>query len=163
MTSQKRPQTGSGIVQNYFRNVVLPYDAEACLIWPYSRDKDGYARIGKQGKTVYVSRLVCEEEHGPPPSPKHQAAHGCGNGRGGCVTRGHLSWKEPVANNADKLSHGTYQQGVRGSRSKLTEENVRAIRSLKGHLSRRQIALQFGISKGNVGFIHSGRTWGSVV
>ncbi|WP_292637037.1 hypothetical protein [Mesorhizobium sp.] len=57
----------------------------------------------KDGKCRRVSRLVCEEVHGPPPSPDHEAAHSCDNGDLGCATKRHLSWKTPKENTADKF------------------------------------------------------------
>jgi len=74
----------------------LDYDGEDCLIYPGGR-KDGYG----------PSRYVCERAHGPAPTPQHEAAHSCGNGRFGCVHPKHLSWKTPKDNASDSLMHGT--------------------------------------------------------
>ena len=52
-------------------------------------------KLGKrQYKGVYVARIMCEEAHGPPPSPKHDAAHDTPNGCIGalCVNGEHLRW-----------------------------------------------------------------------
>lgn len=145
----------------YYREIVLTYEGDDCLIWPFTRGYNGYAMLTDGNKSRLVSRRVCEEEHGPAPTPKHEAAHSCGKGHEGCVNRHHLSWKTPKANRADKLIHGTHNRGERHRMAKLTEDRVRAIRSLVGgHLSQRAVAEQFGVSEGLVSLIVSRKVWG---
>ncbi len=55
-----------------------------------------------------------------------------------------------------------YRHGEDNPRSKLTNEQVCAIRSLKGSATHNAIAEQFGISRRTVGKIHSGIRWGSL-
>lgn len=88
----------------FYRDVVVPYDGDECLIWPYARTPAGYGVLDGH-KIKVVSRRLCEEAYGPPPTPKHHAAHSCGNGHLGCVTRRHLSWKTPKENGADRIAH----------------------------------------------------------
>ena len=150
---------GGGIIrgerERFYRDVVLAYDGTECLIWPYGRSKSGYVTMG--GKIV--SRLVCEEEHGPPPTPEHEAAHSCGKGDKGCLTRRHLSWKTSSENHADKLLHGTHNRGEQSPLVKLTEANVREIRALRGIVSQDKMAERFGVHPGTIQSIHDGRTW----
>ncbi len=153
-----KPGTAKGALPAYYRNVVLNHDSDACLIWPYGHCK-GYGRVCIGGRAYYIHRLACEHFNGPPPSPKHEAAHTCGKGSSGCCAPGHLVWKTPVENAADKLIHGTERRGERQNGAKLTEADVRAIRALKETLFQRQIAEQFGISQHNVGCILRGETW----
>jgi hypothetical protein len=47
-------------------------------------------------------RAMCRLIHGNPPTPKHQAAHSCGNGRRGCVHPGHLRWATDAENRAER-------------------------------------------------------------
>ena len=65
----------------------------------------GTIRIGarKDGKYATVPRIVCEEVHGPPPTPKHQAAHNTPNGCIGslCVNGEHLRWATAHENHMD--------------------------------------------------------------
>ena len=67
--------TPKGDLERYYRDVVLTHDGDECLVWPYGTQPNGYAVWDKQ----CVSRMVCEEENGPPPTPEHDAAHSCGN------------------------------------------------------------------------------------
>lgn len=143
----------------FFLDVVLKYEGNECLIWPYSGNGNGYGKITYDGKRQYVHRAVCEEIHGPAPTPEHEAAHSCGNGDGGCVNSDHLSWKTRVQNQADKLVHGTHQNGERNTQAKLTVDDVREIRALQGSMPKSKIAKRFGIHPGQVSKIHRRERW----
>lgn len=149
-----------GEAKRFFEETVLSYEGDECLIWPYCRDKIGYARLDFGGCLRQVARLVCEDTCGPPPTPEHEAAHSCGKGHLGCVAKRHLSWKTHTENMADKLIHGTHSRGERSGTAKLCEQDVRAIRALKGVRPQTKIAVDFGISRTQVRSIHSGRKWG---
>lgn len=143
----------------YFNEVVLPYEGDDCLIWPYSRTSSGYGNLTVDGLTRSAHSLVCETVHGPAPTPAHEAAHSCGKGTSGCVTKGHLSWKTPSENQADKLIHGTCCRGERNGLAKLTSSDVDCIRTLVGIIPRREIAKTFNVSYQTVTDIHTGRSW----
>ncbi len=154
MTKANRRRASRGEPERYFREVVLPYDGDDCLVWPYSRI-DGYGQLGRK----LAHRCVCEEINGPPPTPKHEAAHSCGNGGKGCCTKGHLSWKTRAENEADKIVHGTVVLGSMHPNAKLNEDDVRKIRSLMGSLSLRKTAALFLVSPRLVGRIQRGERW----
>lgn len=143
----------------YLENVVLPFTSDECLIWPFAQNGVGYGRILFDGVFQSVTRLVCERTHGESPSPEHQAAHTCGKGHTGCCNPGHLTWKTPVANNGDKLEHGTLVHGERHHATKLTERQVAQIRSLRGVKLQREIAAEFGIARNTVSAIQTGTNW----
>ena len=130
---------------------------EQCLIWPFTTNGVGYGLVSLNGKRHLVSRVMCERRHGLPPSPVHQAAHKCGNGHGGCVNPSHLEWKTPKENQADIHKHGTACCGEQNPLSKLTVEQVKAIRT---NLHSSKIASrQFGVSEGYINEIKRGRKW----
>lgn len=110
-----RKKMGNGDALEYYKTVVVAHRGNKCLIWPYDRDKNGYARIMIGGKNRSVARLVCEVVNGPAPTQKHDAAHGCGWGHGGCVAQAHLRWATRRENMADARAHGT----IMGRRAKL--------------------------------------------
>lgn len=157
-TTQKKITNGEA--QRYYREVVATYDGTDCLIWPYAKYPSGYGHLVYEGRDATVSRLVCEEEHGQPPTPDHEAAHGCGNGSGGCVAKRHLRWATPAENAEDKIAHGTVTRGERHGGAKLTEADVISIRALRGKMLQRDIADLFGVSKAAVGLIQRGDRWG---
>lgn len=152
--------TGQGEAQRFFREVVLAYEGNECLAWPFAKAGKGYACIGaRDGGSRYVHRRVCEERHGPPPAPDHEAAHSCGRGDHACVTKRHLSWKTTAQNHADKLIHGTHNRGERHGIAKITETAARQILALRGQGTQRAIAAQFHVSQNMVARIHSRQTW----
>lgn len=78
-----------------------------CLIWPFTRDRNGYASIAGQ-KTILVSRLVCEGVYGPSPKGRPLALHNCDRGHDGCIEPTHLGWGSYLKNNVeDKKRAGT--------------------------------------------------------
>lgn len=147
----------------FFREVVTLYEGNDCLIWPFARNLKGYGQVSYDGRQQLVSRLVCEQEHGAPPTPNHQAAHSCGNGHSGCVAKRHLSWKTSKENHHDQLLHGTRLFGERRA-TKLTEDQVRHIKEFarQKRESQRQIAERFGVSKRTIQFIIHGEMWARV-
>lgn len=152
--------TPSGEPGRFFRKVVLAYEGDSCFPWPYGKDRKGYGQLWVDGKTHLVSRLVCEETHGAPPTRAHQAAHSCGRGHLGCVTKRHLSWKTPAENQADRLVHGTHSRGELVNGAKLTESQVLEIHAMKGTMLQKEIAANFCISQRTVSDIHQRRRWG---
>ena len=148
-----------GMALAFFREVVLPYEGDECLIWPFWRGTDGYGRVNIDGQVCIVSRLACEEANGPAPTPDHQAAHSCGKGKSGCVSKRHLAWKTQSENEADKLIHGTHNRGVRHPQAKLTEEHVREIRRLSGQTKQSEIADRYGVTFQTISAIVCGRKW----
>lgn len=129
-----------------------------CLIWPFSRDKQGRALLSISGTTKKTSRIMCEYRHGPPPTHKHHATHSCGKGHLGCVNGSHLRWATHKENMADMIIHGTQSRGERHGAAKLTEADVLAIRSMTGVL-RKEIAAIFGVSRTNINAIMRRKSW----
>jgi hypothetical protein len=70
----------------------IPEPNTGCFLWSSTatRKGDGYAML----KSKSVTRIVLTEAAGPPPSPKHDAAHDTLNGCCGpaCVNPAHLRW-----------------------------------------------------------------------
>lgn len=152
--------TAKGEAQRYLREVVMTYEGDDCLPWPYSTNISGYGIINIDGRTTVVTRQVCEHVHGPAPSTAHQAAHSCGNGHLRCCTKRHVSWKTPAGNAADRLIHGTHQLGSQNHRAKLTAEKVRKIRQMATTKGPRQIARELGIHRETVRVVVNRQSWG---
>lgn len=148
-----------GDVLKHVEKSVIPYAGDDCLSWPFA-SQNGRGKLWAEGKLWVASRYVCTLVHGKPPTPKHHAAHSCGNGHLGCVTPKHLSWKTAKENDADKAGHGTSLVGERNNMAKLSEAEVLAIYALKGTLSQRLIAAQFKVDQSHISEIHSGKRWG---
>ncbi len=153
-------KTEAGKPEEFYQSVVLNYSGTTCLIWPYARTGSGYSQMRVDGKNVSVQRRVCEAIHGPAPSAYHEAAHICGMGHEGCVSPRHLRWATGAENQADRLAHGTALLGSKHPRAKLTEADVRVIRSEAGDATNTQLAAAFGVTKQNIASILKGKTWG---
>lgn len=152
--------TSPGEPAKFFREVVMTYVGDECLRWPYATDRKGYAMMTVDGRNTYVCRIICEEVNGPPPTPAHEAAHSCGCGQLGCVTKGHLSWKTRLENKEDELIHGTRNRGERNGIAKLTRAQAEEILSLKGKVSAAEIARRLSVSRQTVYSIWRGDNWG---
>lgn len=77
------------------------------------------------------------------------------------MARRHLSWKLPIANNADKVQHGTVLRGERSVTAKLTEKQAREAHVMKaGGYRAADIAGHFRVSIWTIHDLLSGRTWG---
>lgn len=101
----------------------------------------------------------------------HLCCHSCDNPR--CVNPDHLFAGTPKQNTQDMVRKGRNHTGdshhvrrdpsqVRGERnscSKLTEADVRAIRTLAGTKTHAEIAAEFGVSPAAVSHIINRRNW----
>jgi hypothetical protein len=152
-------RTPDGKPERFYREVVLAYDGDECLPWPFGKDRNGYGVMRHEGRMQLVSRLVCEEVNGHPPTPKHEAAHDCGKGHLSCCTKRHLSWKTHQENLADRVPHGTHNRGERHGSAKLTEAKVREILALGGRLSQREIGKIFGVNQSQINRIQRSQAW----
>lgn len=148
-----------GEPMRYLNEVVMAHEGDECLIWPYSRNSEGYGQVWDGTRMDRVHRIVCGRVHGPAPTDGHEGAHSCGRGQDGCVAPGHVRWDTRVGNFADKIGHGTHNRGERNEQHKLTEDDVRLMRSMKGRMKHSEIAEAFGVSRSNVSLILSGKSW----
>lgn len=142
-----------GEIVDFVANVVLTNtEKETCLEWPfYVNERTGYAQTKLEGKLRLVHRYACEKVHGAPPSAGFHAAHSCGNRR--CVNPMHIAWKTPLENAADKVLHGTDSAGERNPNAKLTDDEVIAIRVLRGRMPASEIARLFRTTKSAISSI----------
>lgn len=130
-------------------------ETDECTLWPLGIS-NGYGSVYTGDLITTAHHLVCEWTHGPPPAGKPHAAHHCGVRA--CVNPRHIRWATPKENAADRLIHGTHNRGERCGSNRLTEEQVRRIRSIRG-VSQRRIAEQFGVSEGAVHSIIIRKSW----
>jgi DNA-binding transcriptional regulator YiaG len=122
------------------------YAHDYCLIWPFNK-VGGYGTFGYNGKMYYAHRMMCELVHGSAPSDKHHAAHSCGKGHKGCVNPKHICWKTISENQRDRRLHGTHKGG-KGSRTKLTSDEIAELRSMRNVCTQQQLADRFGVKRG---------------
>jgi hypothetical protein len=141
-----------------FYRELLAYEGDDCIRWPFAQSR-GYGTLFLNGKFMRVTRLLCEARHGPPPSPKHEAAHSCGNGHLGCSNRWHLHWATHQENMADTIAHNTSTRGERCASAKLKTADVTAIRELYPRMTKQALAAMFAVSRRTVASIVQRETW----
>lgn len=129
------------------------YAGDDCLIWPYSRDWQGYGQFGYLGKMLRASRFMCEQVNGPAPDDKPFALHTCGKGHLGCCNPNHLYWGTPGDNQRDMVEHGNAKKPG-GRRQKLSDEQVAEIRVLAASgVKQYKIAAEYGMRRESIGQI----------
>jgi hypothetical protein len=152
-------KTPSGTLMAFINTVALSWNSDECLLWPFTGNNKGYGQVRHKGRRRIVPNLICELTNGPAPTPEHETAHSCGNGHHGCINRRHLSWKTAMENSADRDKHGTLPRGERSGMAKLTEIQVRTIRTLEGKKSLNDLAFYFGVTPSTIGKIHKRHSW----
>lgn len=151
-----------GAGPKFLDEVVMPFEGDDCLLWPYGKHRFGYGMVNLNGRSFLVHVLACEHANGPKPTPEHEVAHSCGSGHKGCVNPRHLRWATRVENSADKVRHGTARKGAQHPHAKLTERQVCEIRALAGVIPQRVIAERYGVSIGAIGLINARLRWKTI-
>lgn len=150
---------GKGAAIKWLRGHAAHPDPK-CLDWPFCKMPTGYGSFGYLGKRLYAHRFMCELAHGQAPTPKHEAAHRCGNGHLGCVNPKHLAWKTKAENRRESTQHGKGTRNLGGNnKGRLTPIQVAEIRALRGQERQVDIAARFGISWQSVSMIQRGRMY----
>ena len=76
---------------------------------------------------THVEALKRRRGQRPGSGYEFHAAHSCNNPP--CLNYRHLRWATVVENQHDKIAHGTALRGAKHPQTKLTEDDVRLIRS----------------------------------
>jgi hypothetical protein len=114
--------------------------------------------VAKQRRNLMVHQLVAAAFLGPRPSAKHQVAHNDGNPKNNSVRN--LRWALQASNEADRLLHGTSNQGGRHGMAKLTECKVAQIKQLLANGSScSEVGAMFDVSRRTINHIKTGTRW----
>lgn len=134
---------------------------DGCWNWTGTRTDKGYGRFKTSTKNWRAHRLSYEMHCGPIPEGM-QVLHECDNPS--CVRPDHLFLGTNADNMADKCAKGREAhvgvKGVQHPKAKLTEDDVRTIRSMRGTL--REAATRFGVSQTTISDIRSRRCWSHI-
>jgi hypothetical protein len=134
---------------------------KSCWLWEGSLIGNGYGQIGVgDGSTrkVLVHRLAWELTYGPIPTGL-EVCHACDVPN--CVRPAHLLLGTHIANMLDAARKGRRPSGEACHLSRLTAEDVVAIRERygAGTVTQGKLAREYGVSPGNISQIITGRTW----
>lgn len=133
-----------------------------CWEWSGSRHGSGYGSVSVgDSKKNHASRVAHLAWVGPL-SDKQFACHHCDNPP--CINPAHLFAGTPKENSEDCAEKDRNAHGERQGSHKLTEDDVRAIRSAyaTGQFSLRELAGQYGVSTSNVGLLVRRKIWARV-
>lgn len=136
---------------------------DSCIDWPLHRNLNGYGRLrpsGHRKSTLKMAHRMAYEIHVGDIPAGMLVCHSCDNPA--CVNPKHLWVGTHRDNMADRDAKGRQanRYGERNPKSKLDRENVAVIRArLKEGESQRVIAEDFGVSRGAIKHIKSGRNW----
>jgi len=163
-------------VERFWRKVRVR-EPESCWIWTGLIWKNnGYGRISLRGKSVSVHRFSYILHNGAIPEGL-DVCHTCDNKL--CVNPAHLWLGTDADNMADRDAKGRTARGLRSGmytkpetrrvgekngRAKLTEDNIREIRThwQGGGYLMRELADEYGVSDSAIWFIIHGDTWRNV-
>lgn len=133
---------------------------DGCWNWTGARIPSGYGSIGIQGTQVGAHRVAYELEVGAIPEGMF-VCHHCDNKQ--CVRPDHLYLGTPKKNSEDAVARGRMVLRERHPNSKLTEAQVREIRSgVAAGQTQTSFAKRFNVSARAVQFVVRGATWRGV-
>lgn len=133
-----------------------------CVLWLAYRNAGGYGRTSANGRLMLAHRAAYELRHGPIPAGL-DACHRCDTPA--CINPDHLFLGTDRENVRDreKKGRGHDRRGRHNGQSKLTEGQVRLIRSAGRSCREVDLAERFGVGPTTIGKIRRGESWGHVV
>jgi hypothetical protein len=132
-----------------------------CVEWQSFVNRGGYGRLYQKGKMHLAHRVSFELFSGPIPDGLC-VLHQCDNPK--CVSPSHIRLGTYRDNALEMYARGrgrtNFSRGVGNGSSRLTEDQVRLIRSMQGTgKTCKEIGDEFGISDVSVGRIWSRENW----
>lgn len=124
-----------------------------CWLWKNPLTSQGYGQVRYKGTTWLVHQAMYDLVKGLIPDG-YDVCHTCDTRH--CINPKHLfagTRKENMEDMAAKLRSGM---------SKLTPDQVREIRKLKGTMPQRALAAKFGVRQYTIRAIFLGKTWSHV-
>lgn len=134
----------------------VAHDDDACLPWPFSRDRRvnrgrlGGPKVNGKRTMLWAHRAMCELAHGAPPTPKHHASFSCGGGSNGCVNPCHLSWRTNAGAQRARYRRNGATSNPHGQKGILTVGQIEQIRALRPTHTQTALAGMFGVSLGAI-------------
>lgn len=136
-----------------------------CWLWSAGAIPEGYGSVGVNGRQVGAHRLAYEAAHGDGAAKGLFVRHRCDTPA--CVNPAHLEVGTPAQNSRDAVVRGRSARGERVAGARLTEEDVRAIRSAyipkSRHANQRALARRYGVDQGTIAQLLLRKTWRHVL
>lgn len=125
-----------------------------CWEWKKGRLAQGYGRLSIGDGEVRAHRYAYELAFGPPPEGM-MVCHHCDNPP--CCNPNHLFLGTAQDNSDDKVVKRRHIFGASHHKSKLSDDDVRAIRA--DPRMQIEIAPDYGVTQGLIGMIKRGEIW----
>jgi hypothetical protein len=143
-------------ILNRRKPVIAVTNEKGCLlVISHHRSKDGHVKIQINGKQYRLHRYLFEQKYGKIPEG-FVVRHKCDNPN--CVNVEHLELGTHEDNVRDRVERDRSAKGERNGRAKLTEDDVRFIRSDNEH-SVCQLAKMFNVDHKTIRNIKNYKTW----
>lgn len=150
--------SGNNQIERFWSRVALTANPNKCWEWQAAKQRGGYGVAFLNKKKWIAHRLAWFLVKDV--VPQLHLLHSCDNPP--CCNPNHLREGTDADNANDRIERGRTYHGERQWKARLTENDVREIRSLKGKISQSQIAKLFPTDQANVCRILSGKIWRSV-
>jgi hypothetical protein len=124
-----------------------------CWEWQAYVMRNGYGQVGYNKRVLYTHRVAWELAFGDP--GEGYVLHRCDNRK--CVNPEHLFLGTFQDNMDDMVSKGRHAHGKRNGHVKLTEDQVKEIRSSEE--TGRALAKRFGVSEATVSMAKHRKNW----
>ena len=141
---------------------VLHLCESGCWEWTLGLSQDGYGKVKRLGRTIPTHKWALEHSLGRSLGEGMVTRHTCNNRP--CCNPAHLLEGTLVDNVMDRVCDGR-SVGPRGERqwnSKLTSEQVIAIKSYNGPMSSQSLADTYGVNRTCIVRIRNGTRWGHI-
>lgn len=126
-----------------------------CWLWQGGKSPKGYGKFWIANKDIRAHRQAWVFTHGPIPIGL-VVCHRCDIPS--CVNPEHLFLGTQDDNVRDCVIKGRQARGETQSASKLTAEQVLAIRAIEG-VSQRELARRFGVTHALIGYVQRRAIW----
>lgn len=133
---------------------LIPFST--CHWWTGSLNHNGYGQIKANGVNTRAHRVAYRLFVGPIPIGL-QILHSCDNRS--CVNPDHLFIGTNADNNRDMCKKGRQPKGEGHGSAKLSESEVKKIRSMYGDQSCTELAIIFGVSRPSISKIVNRQVW----
>jgi hypothetical protein len=127
-----------------------------CWLWTGCTNNIGYGRI-RHGDITLLAHRVSWQIHFGEITTGLLVLHKCDNRI--CVNPQHLVLGTQKDNMLDASNKGRMISGEKHYNSKLTQEDVSAIKSMLIYRSCAEVGRMFGVSRNNISHIKLGQTW----